>query len=176
MTRQEDVLTEHQQTHTGTVLIRTVYTYDFDHRVIETIQGASSDTSTADYNSATGTDGRTWNLYIPDGNVTEQYQPNAFAGSGSVGSPDADYATAAAYNADDQRVAVYRPRYDTNAAHTPLLTNPVGTTGTQESQCPDRRNTPLRISVHHRGLHNFVRVRSERQCRSSELADAGEWW
>jgi len=50
-----DVLTEHQQTHTGTVLIRTVYTYDFDHRVIETIQGASSDTSTADYNSATGT-------------------------------------------------------------------------------------------------------------------------
>ncbi len=131
-----DVLTEHQQTHTGTVLIRTVYTYDFDHRVIETIQGASSDTSTADYNSATGTDVRTWNLYDPDGNVTEQYQPNAFAGSGSVGSPDADYATAAAYNADDQRVAVYRPRYDTNAAHTPLLTNPVGTTGTQESQCP----------------------------------------
>ncbi|MHB8488854.1 MAG: fibronectin type III domain-containing protein [Candidatus Dormibacteria bacterium] len=119
----------------GTNLIRTEYTYDADHRVIDTIKGASVANSTAPYSGTTGTDVRTRNVYDPDGNVIEQYQPNAFTASGVT--PDADYATAAAYNADNEQTAVYKPRYDT-ATHTPSLTDPVGSTQTptQAADCP----------------------------------------
>ncbi len=119
----------------GTNLIRTEYTYDADHRVIDSISGASAANSTAAYSSANGTDVRTRNVYDADGNVVEQYQPNAFTASGTT--PDSDYAVGATYNADNQRSAVYTPRYDT-ATHTPSLTDPVGSTQTptQSNDCP----------------------------------------
>jgi RHS repeat-associated protein len=119
----------------GTNLIRTEYTYDADHRVIDSVTGASVANSTAAYSGTNGTDVRTRNVYDADGNIVEQYQPNAFTASGVT--PDADYATGAAYNADNEQAAVYTPRYDTGA-HTPSLTDAVGTTqsATQAADCP----------------------------------------
>ena len=119
----------------GTNLIRTEYTYDADHRVIDSITGASVANSTAAYSATNGTDVRTRNAYDADGNVVEQYQPNAFTASGTT--PDTDYAIGATYNADNERTAVYTPRYDT-ATHTPSLTDPVGSTQTptQSNDCP----------------------------------------
>jgi len=119
----------------GTNLIRTEYTYDADHRVVDSITGASAANSTAAYSSTNGTDVRTRNAYDADGNVVEQYQPNAFTASGTT--PDTDYAIGAAYNADNERTAIYTPRYDT-ATHTPSLTDPVGSTQTptQSNDCP----------------------------------------
>ncbi len=119
----------------GTNLIRTEYTYDADHRVVDSITGASVANSTAAYSSTNGTDVRTRNLYDADGNVVEQYSPNAFTASGTT--PDTDYATGSTYNADDERIAVYTPRYDTGT-HTPALTDPVGSaqTATQANDCP----------------------------------------
>jgi RHS repeat-associated protein len=119
----------------GTNVIRTEYTYDADHRVVDSITGASVANSTAAYSSTNGTDVRTRNLYDADGNVVEQYSPNAFTASGTT--PDADYATGSTYNADDERTAVYKPRYDTST-HSPTLTDPVGSTqtATQANDCP----------------------------------------
>jgi YD repeat-containing protein len=95
----------------GTKLILTEYTYDADHRVIDSITGASVASSTPAYSSTNGTDVRTRNAYDADGNVIEQYQPNAFTASGVT--PDTDYAIGAKYNADDEQTAVFTPRYDT---------------------------------------------------------------
>ena len=119
----------------GTNFIRTEYTYDADHRVVDNITGASVANSTAAYSSTNGTDVRTRNLYDADGNVIEQYSPNAFTASATT--PDADYTTGSTYNADDERTAIYEPRYDTGT-HTPALTDPVGSaqTATQANDCP----------------------------------------
>jgi RHS repeat-associated protein len=125
-------LTEEDQPIDGTHLIRSEYTYDADHRVIETINGASVSNSTAAYSATNGTDVRTKNVYDADDNVVAQYQPNSFTASGTT--PDTDYETGAAYNADDEQTAVYTPRYD-SGTHTPLLTDPT-LNATQTAECP----------------------------------------
>lgn len=115
----------------GTNTIKSEWTYDYDHRVVYAITGASSlppDNSL--YNATNGTDVRTQTVYDADGNVTTQYQPNAFSGSGTLTHPLSLYSVVASYNADDEQTAVYQPRYDTSS-----LADPVGSS-TQSSQCP----------------------------------------
>ena len=115
------------------------YTYDADHRVSDSITGASMrPPDTALYSQSAGTDVRTRNLYDADGNVVEQYTPNAFSGSGTLTNPDVDYAIGATYNQDDQQSAVYQPRYDTDTSQSPQLTDPTGNV-TQSSECPTGR-------------------------------------
>jgi RHS repeat-associated protein len=131
-----DQLEEDQQID-ATKLIRTEYTYDADHRVVYTIHGASVAASGAPYSQANGTDVRTMNVYDPNGNIVEQFQPNAYtqlSGVGSVGNPDPDYQTAADYNADNEQIAVYQPRFDT-ATHAPALTD-LTANATQSGECP----------------------------------------
>jgi RHS repeat-associated protein len=126
-------LTEEDQPIDGTNWIRTEYTYDADHRVVEKITGASASNSVAPYSATGGTDVRTKNVYDDDGNVVAQYQPNAFATSGTTGDPD--YETGAAYNADDEKTAVYAPRYDAGT-HSPSLTD-LTANATQTAECPE---------------------------------------
>ena len=134
-------LVEEDQPVDGTQLIRTEYVYDADHQVIDSIQGASASNSAAPYVGNTGTDVRTRNVYDPDGNVIEQYQPNAFTLAGSVANPDPDYATGAKYNADDERIDVYTPRYD-SGSHSPTLSDPTSN-ATQSAECPSGGVTGL---------------------------------
>jgi RHS repeat-associated protein len=128
-------LLEEAQPINGTNLILTEYTYDVDHRVIDTIKGASVANSTNLYSNTSGTDVRTRNVYDLDGNVTEQYSPNAFFAPGTYSAPNPIFATGAAYNEDDEQSVVYTPRYDTATTH---LTDAIGTTQTpvQNNDCP----------------------------------------
>ena len=106
--------------------------YDYDHRVVDEVDGASAAAvaGTGPYSDANGTDvHRRWR-YDADGNVIAEYSPDAFATSAT--SPNPFYMTATTYNADNEATASHRGRYDTSA-----LTDPVsGSSATQENQCP----------------------------------------
>ena len=129
-----DEISEYAPIAGGTNTRNFEWSYDLDHRVVYSIVGASGPPPDANvYNPVVGTDVRTQTLYDADGNVRLQYQPDAFAGSGSLHSPNSLYSVAATYNADDEQTAVYKPRYDTST-----LADPVGSgqTAAQSTECP----------------------------------------
>lgn len=107
----------------------TVYTYDADNRVIDTVTGADSSNPSADaLPDGAGTSNiRTRNVYDANGNVVAAYAPGAFATS--VSSPDTSYVTNYTYDADDRQTVQLIPFRDQGAHSDPA-------TASQDNQCP----------------------------------------
>ena len=111
--------------------------YDADHRVIDTVTGATmadgqsfgpgDDAGDAGSPGPSGaTNVRTSAVYDPDGNVITVYSPRAFTPGAVMGS----FMETIVYDADDRPVTDSVPRYDTATDGT------VGSSPTQADQCP----------------------------------------
>ena len=105
----------------------TLFTYDRDNRLVDTITGAST-TSTAWRAPSTdgGADVRTRQAYDADGNVVAAYDPRAFT---DTATPDPAFAVRYDYDTSSRLVAEYHPRYDANHA------TDTGLSSAQTDQC-----------------------------------------
>ena len=109
----------------------TAYSYDFDNRLQDTVQGASSlSASSAGVSTGSG-NGRTRLGYDADGHVVGRYEPRAFQGSAS--NPDPLFMMRTDYDVDGRPSAQYMPRYD-NVDDSGNYSDPF-TTDTQTAQC-----------------------------------------
>lgn len=122
--------------------INTVDTYDPAHQLTDVVS-ATHATSLAGVGTADGTANvQTKVRYDADGNVIEQWSPNAFYNdgkaldTGSSASPDAVHLTATVYNADDAATSQYSPRYDTGHPDLGAMPDP------QTSDCPANVSLP----------------------------------
>jgi RHS repeat-associated protein len=121
----------------------TGFTYDADHRLIDTIhalQVSSTDpphdpgaittaAGLAPTDAAQQTNLRSRIEYDSDGNVISRADPRAFAAS--LNNPATKYFTRTTYDADARATAVYSPRYDTSDSST----NDPNADSVQSGQC-----------------------------------------
>ena len=106
--------------------IITDYTYDADNRVVDTFAGADSTNRVFQGAPTGGSNVHTRVTYDPDGNVVQQFPPNAFL----AGNPDLRFLVQTDYDVDDRPITRYVPRYDTSTY------SDEGLSATQSSQCP----------------------------------------
>ena len=112
----------------------TAYSYDYDNRVVDTVQGADSTNATQSgpVDAAGGSNVRTRVVYDADGHVVAQLDPRAFSGwsTASNYSPDTSYMVRADFDYAGRPITQYVPRYDSGAHSDP------GLNSAQSSQCP----------------------------------------
>jgi len=133
----------------------TAYSYDPDHRPVDTVTGASSPTAGAatpaqtDSPSSSVSNVRTRLGYDPDGHVTVRYTPRAFLphsgdNSNPTANPDPRFAERVSYDPDGRPTGMWSPRYDSND---PALADPTGSPD-QAAQCPaGAPNYPSSVGV-----------------------------
>jgi RHS repeat-associated protein len=130
----------------GTNVRITGYTFDADHRTLDTVTGlqvASATPTGMAYNNpaltaalsgdlATGTaNTRSRSVYDADGNTIATYTPRAFTASIPTGAFSSVYMQRTTYNGDDQPTATFEARSDPNNTDP----NAAALTGNEAAQC-----------------------------------------
>lgn len=133
------VITASSATPAGCLV--TAFSYDADHRLVDTVKGADNTSATLAglVDSNGGSNVRTRVMYDQDGNPVATFEPRAFVPYAGVAdprsAPNPAFMARTDYDADDRAVASYVPRYDNGSYSDESTQLGIGSSSTQAAQC-----------------------------------------